>query len=53
VAILKMPDDLDLPARRVRGSVARLFKRLRAANNFSLDAAQQQLEGWFASSEVG
>ncbi len=43
LAVLKMADELDVPARRVRHALARLLDRLRAAN-ITLDAAQRELE---------
>jgi DNA-binding XRE family transcriptional regulator len=44
-AVFAMADELDLAPRRVRASLARLFKRLRDANT-TLDAAHQQLDAW-------
>ena len=43
LAVLKMADELDLPARRVRRSLARLLDRMRASN-LSFEVAQRELE---------
>ncbi len=50
LAVFAMADELDLPPRRVRGSLVRLLERLREAN-FTLETAQGQLGAWSASSE--
>jgi hypothetical protein len=48
LAVFALADDLDLPPRRVRGSLARLLRRLRTAN-VTLDAAERLLEEWIAA----
>lgn len=48
LAIFHMADELDLPPRRVRGPLVRLFKRLRSTH-FTLDTAQKQVEAWITS----
>jgi transcriptional regulator with XRE-family HTH domain len=50
LAVFGMADELDLPARRIRGSLARLLKRLRESN-LTLEVAQRQLELWIASAQ--
>jgi transcriptional regulator with XRE-family HTH domain len=47
VAVLRMADELDLPARRVRRPLARLFARLRAGD-VSLEVAEKELAGLIA-----
>lgn len=49
LAIFHAADELDLPPRRIRGALARLLKRMRAAG-FTLETAQQQLDVWIATS---
>ena len=44
-AVYAMADELDLPPRRARGALLRLFKRLQAAD-LTLEQAQQKLEAW-------
>lgn len=46
-AVLRMADDLDLPARRLRRPMARLFARL-GDTDFTHESAQKQLDGWIA-----
>jgi transcriptional regulator with XRE-family HTH domain len=50
LAVFAMADELDLSARRVRGSLARLLRRMRETN-LTLDAAQRELHAWMGSSE--
>jgi transcriptional regulator with XRE-family HTH domain len=50
LAIFRLADDLDLPPRRLRRPLARLCERLRAAN-FTLEAAQRQVESWIAEQQ--
>jgi transcriptional regulator with XRE-family HTH domain len=48
LAVFAMADELDLPPRRVRNSLARLVKRWRETN-LTLEAAQRELEQWIES----
>jgi transcriptional regulator with XRE-family HTH domain len=50
LAVLRMADELDLAARRVRRPLGRLLERLRASD-VSLEAAQKELELWIAQAE--
>ena len=50
LAVFGMADELDLPARRIRGSLARLLKRLRESN-LTLEVAQRQLDLWIANGQ--
>jgi transcriptional regulator with XRE-family HTH domain len=50
LAVLRMADELDLPPRRLRRPLARLFERLRGTDS-SLETAQQQLERWIAEQQ--
>jgi transcriptional regulator with XRE-family HTH domain len=43
LAVFAMADDLDVPARRLRGGLIRLVKRMREAS-ITLDAVQRHLE---------
>ena len=45
LAVLRMADELDLPARRLRRPLLRLLARLREGQ-FALDSAEQQIERW-------
>jgi transcriptional regulator with XRE-family HTH domain len=49
LAVLRMADELDLPARRIRRPLARLLARMRASS-CTLEAAEQELEDWIAQS---
>jgi transcriptional regulator with XRE-family HTH domain len=44
-AIYAMADELDLPARRIRGALARLLQRLRRTD-MSLETTERLLESW-------
>jgi len=46
--VFVMADDLDLPPRRVRGSLKRAFKRLRETK-LGMDTAERRLDEWIAS----
>ncbi len=50
LAVLRMADELDLAARRVRRPLGRLLEGLRASN-VSLEAAEKELELWIARGE--
>jgi transcriptional regulator with XRE-family HTH domain len=50
LALLGMADELDLPPRRVRGSLVRLLKRLGEAN-LSLETTRRQLEAWITGAQ--
>lgn len=52
LAVFGMADELDLPARRIRGALARLLKRLESAK-LSLEGTQRQLEAWIAKAPWG
>ncbi len=43
LALFTMADELDIPARRLRGGLARLIKRMRETN-ITLDTVQRHLE---------
>ena len=47
-ALFTAADELDLPARRMRGALKRLFASMRKAD-ITLDAGQQILESWIAN----
>jgi len=47
LAVLRMADELDLPARRLRRPLLRLLSRARAAN-FTIETAEREIEAWIA-----
>lgn len=47
-AIFMMADELDLPSRRVRGSLRRFLKSLRGAK-LTLESTEQRLDEWVAA----
>lgn len=47
LAVFGMADELDLPARRSRGALARLLTRLESAK-LPVKGTQRQLEAWIA-----
>ncbi len=49
-AIFVMADDLDLPPRRVRGSLRRLLKHLGEAK-LTMESTERRLEEWIAAAE--
>jgi transcriptional regulator with XRE-family HTH domain len=51
LAVFAMADELDLPPRRIRGSLVRLCQRLRTANYASVEGAQSRLELWIANTQ--
>jgi DNA-binding XRE family transcriptional regulator len=48
LGVFTMADELDLPARRVRGSLVRLVRRMREAG-LPMEVVQRELEGWINS----
>lgn len=48
--VFSMADELDLPARRVRGALSRWLRRVRDAN-LALDLVQRELDAWINSTQ--
>jgi transcriptional regulator with XRE-family HTH domain len=49
-SVFSMADELDLPARRVRGALSRWLRRVREAE-LTLDVAQRELDSWIADAQ--